>query len=131
MSVSSREQVVGCPAMLSTVGTELSSLVASASPEASDRAAIQTARSHGVQCKADGIRVSRVSLVADGPFSGGYPIIVCLAIVCHGHVAGGRHLPHFLPSVAVGHGEDPQSSANRLAVDFLLDINNHSLTVKH
>jgi hypothetical protein len=56
--------------MLSTVGTELSSLVASASPEASDRAAIQTARSHGVQCKADGIRVSRVSIVADGPISG-------------------------------------------------------------
>ena len=70
VSVSSRERVVDCPAMLSTVGTELSSHVAGNSPEASDRAAVQTARSHGVQCKVDGIRMSRVSIVADGPISG-------------------------------------------------------------
>ena len=56
--------------MLSIVGTELSSLVASDAPEASHRATIQTARSHGVQCQADGIRVSRVGIVADGPISG-------------------------------------------------------------
>ena len=48
VSVSSRERVVGCPVMLTTVGTELSSHVASDSPEASDRAVIQTARSHRV-----------------------------------------------------------------------------------
>ena len=68
-SVSSRKRVEGCPVFLSTVGKELSNR-ASDSQEASDRAAIQIPRSHGVQRKADGIRVSRVSLVADGSFSG-------------------------------------------------------------
>ena len=69
-SMPARDRVVGCPAMLSTVGTELSSLVASDSTEASDRAAVQTPCCHGVQRKADGIRVSHVSIVGDGPISG-------------------------------------------------------------
>ena len=69
-SMPARGRVVGCPAMLSTVGTELSSLVASDSTEASDRAAVQTPCCHGVQRKADGIRVSHVSIVGDGPISG-------------------------------------------------------------
>ena len=56
--------------MLSIVGKELSSLPASISPHASDRAVMMTAACHGVQCRADGIRVSDVSIVADGPFSG-------------------------------------------------------------
>ena len=68
MSASSRERVVGCPAMLTTLGTELSSHVASDSAEASDRAAVQTPCCHGVQRNADGIRVSHVRIVADGPY---------------------------------------------------------------
>ena len=68
-------------------------------------------------------------IVADGRlFSGEFPDAVCLAIICHGYVAGGTHLPHFLPSVAVGHGEDPACAASRLAADLSLDINNHALT---
>ena len=62
-AVSSRKRVESCSALLSTVGKEQSNRV-SDSPEASDRAAIQIPRSHG----ASGIRVSRVSIVADGPF---------------------------------------------------------------
>ena len=46
-------------------------ILASDSPEASDRAAVQVPCCHGVQCKAHGIRVSHVSIVAYGPFSGG------------------------------------------------------------
>ena len=68
----SRERVVGCSAVLSIVGKELSSLPASISPDASDRAVMMTAACHGVQCRADGIRVSDVSIVADGPISGEY-----------------------------------------------------------
>jgi hypothetical protein len=68
-SVSSRDQVEGCSDLLSTVGKELSSET-NDSPKASDRAAIQIPCCHGVQRKADGIRVSHVSIVADGPFSG-------------------------------------------------------------
>ena len=56
------------------------------------------------------------------------PVIACLAIVCHGHVVGGRHSPHFLPSVPVDHNEDPHCSANRLAADLLLDTENYPLT---
>ena len=69
VSVSSRKRVESCYVLLSTVGNELSNRV-SDSQEASDRAAMQTARSHGFQRKADGIRMSRVSIVADGPISG-------------------------------------------------------------
>ena len=67
-----RERVVGCSAMLSTVGTELSNLVARDSPEASDRAVTLTAACHGVQRKADGIWVTDVSIFADSPISGEY-----------------------------------------------------------
>ena len=70
-SVLSMERVVGCLAMLSTVGTELSSLLAGDSPEASDRAATQIPCCHGDQRNADDIRVSHVSIVADGSISGG------------------------------------------------------------
>ena len=66
----SRERVVDCSAVLSIVGKELSSLPASISPDASDRAVMMTAACHGVQCRADDIRVSDVSIVADGPISG-------------------------------------------------------------
>ena len=65
-SVSSRKRIESCSDLLSTVGKEQSNRL-SDSPEASDRAAIQIPRSHG----ASGIRVSRVSIVADGPCSGG------------------------------------------------------------
>ena len=68
-SVSSRDRVEGCSDLLSTVGKELSSET-NDSPETSDRAAIQIPCCHGVQREADGIRVSHVSIVADGPFSG-------------------------------------------------------------
>ena len=56
--------------MKSTVGTELPSLVAGDSPEASDRAAVQIPCCHGAQRKAESIRVSHVSVVADGHVSG-------------------------------------------------------------
>ena len=68
-SVSSRDRVEGCSDLLSTVGKELSSET-NDSPKTSDRAAIQIPCCHGVQREADGIRVSHVSIVADGPFLG-------------------------------------------------------------
>ena len=67
----SRDRAEGHTESLSTVGKEQSSET-DGSPSASDRAAANIAACHGVQLSTvDGIRVSDVSIVADGPISGG------------------------------------------------------------
>ena len=66
----SRDRAEGYTESLSTVGKEQSSETDD-SPSASDRAAANIAACHGVQLSTvDGIRVSDVSIVADGPISG-------------------------------------------------------------
>ena len=41
----------------------------------------------------------------------------CLAILCHGHVVGGRHSPHFLPSVPVNNEDDMTRDFHALSMD--------------
>ena len=46
--------------------------------------------------------------------------IVCLAILCLGHVVGDEQLIHFLPSTQVEPNEEPHSAADRLAASLYL-----------
>ena len=43
--------------------------------------------------------------------------VTCLAIICHGHGVGGKHLPHLLPSVLVDNN-GPHTRLNDVTRDF-------------
>ena len=59
--------------------------------------------------------------------------IVCIAVLCLGHVLGDEQLTYFLPHAQVGPNEDPHAAADRLAASLYLSdhlivpINNTAL----